>query len=92
MGQDNIIHFNAIRMRVRGVGNLDMELKAFDDDPTAVLTAFTMTETTGKFLIRLCNFKSQRAALEFSTDEIDEIFRINKIVVFAKPLFTEYPG
>jgi len=92
MGQDNIIHFNALRGRIRGTGILDCRLFDFDETQSVDFPPITMEAATGRFVLKLINFKSQRACLEVKTDEIDEVFRINKLVVFAKPLFTEYPA
>lgn len=92
MGQDNIIHFNALRGRIRGNGILQCRLFDFDDTQSVNFPPITMESSTGRFVLKLINFKSQRACLEGKTTEIDETFRINKLVVFAKPIFTEYPA
>jgi len=40
---------------------------------------------------RIINFMSQRAAIEYKTTELDEWFQINTLVIFIKPVFTQYP-
>jgi len=92
MGQDNIIHFNALRGRIKGTGILRTRLFDLDETQSVNFPLINMEEITGRFVFKLINFKSQRACLELKTTAIDEIMRINKLVVFAKPIFTEYPG
>lgn len=41
---------------------------------------------------RLANFTNQRVQFELKTTEINEYFIINRIIVFAKPIWSEYPG
>ncbi len=87
-----IHHVGAVRMRVTGSGSLDMELSSLDDIQAQTLVPFTMTSTTYIEPNRLANFKSQRIKLRFSVDQIDEWFQIRRIIIFAKPVETSYPG
>lgn len=87
-----IIHFNAIRMRVVGSGQLRLSMVSLDSIETQTLVPLTMASATDIQPTRLCNFIKQRAQLELKTTSINEIFKINRIIVFAKPMFTSYPG
>jgi len=87
-----INHYNAVRMRVTGAGSLQMKLLSLDDIDTQTLVPFTMAATTQREPTRLANFKSQRARLEIKTTLIDETFRISKIIIFSKPVESEFPG
>jgi len=91
-GGENIIHFNAIRMRLTGDGSLLMTMYGLDDANEQELVPFTMVAATNREPTRLANFQDQRAALKIETTEIDEFFKINRIIVFAKELWTSYPG
>lgn len=95
-GQDsqgeNITHFTAVRMRLQGGGFLDMDLNSLDDTQTQQLTPFIMVSATNIQPTRLCNFVQQRASLRISTDEINEWFRINRIIIYVKEHGTSYPG
>lgn len=93
-GEDSEWHIVAIRMNINGSGDLQMALKSLDDAQVSNLVPFTMTPTAGRIVAptRLANFQSQRASLFCETTEIDETFRINKIIIFAKPVAVEYPG
>lgn len=89
---ENIAHFTAIRLRVVGSGNLRMSLYSLDDIRSTTLTPLVMSSATNIQPTVLANFIEQRASLEFKTTSIDEIFRINRILIYQKELFTSYPG
>lgn len=89
---ENISHFAAIRIRLVGVGNLQMSVYSLDDMKSKILVPFTMAISARIIPTRLVNFMEQRAAFELKTTVIDERFRINRIVIFMKEVFTSYPG
>jgi len=87
-----IQHYNAVRMRLTGTGSLLMTLHSLDEVDSSVLVPFTMALTTAREPTRLANFKTQRCSLELKTIEIDEVFRISKIIIFSKPVESQFPG
>lgn len=87
-----VSHYAAVRVRVNGTGALQMKVSSLDDIRTKNLVAFAMTPTARYSPTRLVNFMEQRASFEFKTTEMDEKFRINRIIVFSKAIFTSYPG
>ncbi len=89
---ENISLFAAIRIRLNGTGNLLMTVYSLDDVRSKTLVPFTMATTTRIIPTRLVNFMEQRASFELKTTEIDDRFRINRIVIFTKEVFTSYPG
>lgn len=92
MAGTNVIHFNAVRVRVVGSGNLDLQYQGLDNVLTENLVPLSMSQTNSREMNRLCNFISQYGKLQGTTDEINEYFRINSIVLFTKPLWTDYPA
>jgi len=88
----NISHINAVRMRVIGTGNLNMTLYSLSDEISQPLVPFTMSLTTRIMPTRLSNFMEQMASLECETTEINEYFKINRIIIFTKEVFSSYPG
>lgn len=90
--QDNIVHYTSVRMRIVGSGNLDMTMYSQDEIYSSTLIPFPMTAATNIRPTRLMNFQHQRAYLKGSTDTINEWFKINKIVIYAKEVFTDYPN
>lgn len=91
-GGENISHFTAVRLRVTGSGSLKMRLLSLDEVRTSTLVPFTLTAATNRQPTRNCNFVEQRAQLEVKTTEIDETFRINRIILFVKELYSDYPA
>ena len=89
---EEIVHFGAVRLRVTGSGNLDLQFRSLDDIDTQTLAPIVMSATTAREPVRLANFISQRGMLKISTDVINETFRINRIILFVKPIWSEYPG
>lgn len=89
---ENISHFTAVRLRATGAGDLKMKLFSFDDVNSTTLLPLTLQAANNIQPTRICNFVEQRAYLEIKTTEIDNFFKINRIIVFVKELYTGYPG
>ena len=89
---ENILHFNAVRYRVTGSGDLLHELITYDDDITKVLLPLTLSTAPGREPTRLTNLSTQRARLKMYTDNFDDDVKVNRIILFAKELYTGYPG
>jgi len=87
-----INHFTGVRMRVVGSGELEMTLRSQDNVVSLTLTPFTLSATDRTNPFRLASFVQYRAQLEGRTDTINETFRINRIVLYVKPIFTMEPG
>jgi hypothetical protein len=90
--QDNIVHYTSVRMRIKGVGQLDMTMFSQDEIYSSDLVPFTMQAATNIRPTRLMNFQHQRAYLRGSTNVMGEFFKINKIVIYAKEVFLDYPS
>lgn len=86
-----INHYHSVRLRITGSGNLRGFFYSLDDVNSQTLAVLAMSATTNILPTILLNFKEQRAAVEFKTTEIDETFKISKMIVFMKPLWTSYP-
>jgi hypothetical protein len=91
-GMESEYHIVAVRMRVTGSGNLKLTLTDLNQIQTKSLLDIPMQTATRIEPIRLANFQSQRTRLEGGTTEINEVFTINRIIIFAKPVAVEYPG
>ena len=88
---ENEHHVVAVRLRLTGAGNLKLALTDLNQVQTQNLVDLPISATTRIEPTRLANFQSQRIRLELSTTEIDEHFKINRIIIFAKPVAVEYP-
>ena len=89
---ENISHFAAIRIRSVGSGELKMRVFSLDDIRLKELVPFQMAFASRVIPTRIVNFMEQRASFELRTTEIDEKFRINRIVVYVKEVFSSHPG
>lgn len=85
-------HIVAIRLRVTGAGNLDLSLTDLNNIQTLNLVPLPLQAATRYEPTRLANFQSQRTRLVGTTTEINEVFLISRIIIFAKPVAIEYPS
>lgn len=88
---DLIHHTTGVRYRVVGSGNLESTLKSLDDVNTQPLTTIAMTTAPGRLPNILANFVEQRTYLRTEVTEMNAWFRINRIIIFMKPVYTGYP-
>lgn len=89
---ENIIHIAAIKLRVVGSGNLAPTLLSLDSVNVTILNPIPMQAITPIEPLRLTNFVSQKAMLRIETNNIDETFTINRIVIYVKPIFSSLPN
>ena len=88
---DGILHFGAIRVRVTGTGNLIPIFSSLDTVKTQTLRSIMMQPATDVEPVKLANFKTQRAFLKLGTTQQDEIFRISRVIIFVRGMWTEHP-
>ena len=86
-----INHFNAVRLRVKGQGNLKLTFKSYDNINSENLVPVPMIPLTNRTPTQLSNFTEQSAKLRIETTEIDEVFQISQVIVFTKPVSASYP-
>jgi hypothetical protein len=79
-------------VRVNGVGDLKLRVFSLDDERLKALVPLKMALTTRIVPTRLVNFMETRASFELRTTEINEKFRINRIIVYVKEVFSSHPG
>lgn len=89
---EDILHYGAIRLRVQGSGNLIPSFLSLDDRNVQVLPVIGMGSGPGREPTRLSNFTQQRARLRLKTTGINEVMKINRIIVYVKPLWTNFPS
>lgn len=89
---ENITHFGAVRFRIVGAGNLKLRWLSLDEVHESQMADLAMLERTDIEPRVLGNFMTQRAQLEVKTTEINEFFRINRIILFVRPTYVDYPG
>jgi len=85
-------HVVGVRMRVIGTGNMRLYLADLDDIQVQTLVPIVMTPTTRFEPFRLPNLQSQRIRLVGKITNINESFKVQRILIFAKPVAQEYPA
>ncbi len=88
---ENISHFTGVRLRMVGSGELKMKFLSLDETNYYDLMPLPLAVTTNVEPFRGANFVEQRCAFKGYTTDIDEVFSINRIVIFGKELWAEYP-
>lgn len=88
---ENVLHFGAVRLRVNGATNLQMQLLSLDDARFIDLKELPISPRPGIEPTRRVNFKSQRTRLKVYTSKINEYMKINRIIIYAKTVSTGYP-
>lgn len=86
-----ILHFNAVRLRVTGSGNLQQTISSLGYVNEFEMPVLAMSSRTNRELVTLADYKDQMGSLILKTTEIDETFSISKIVIFVKPIASGYP-
>lgn len=87
-----INHFNAVRIRVNGTGSLLMKLYSLDDVKWRSLKDIKMSLGSGRLETSLTNLSTERASLELRTTTINDYFKINRVLIFSKFLYTSHPN
>jgi hypothetical protein len=87
-----VTHFASLRVRVDGRGDLRLSVYSLGDIRSKLMIPITMNDKNRFSPTRIVNFVEQRASFELKTTERFEKFRINRIVIFTKQLYTSYPG
>lgn len=85
-------HIVAVRLRVIGSGNLKLSLADLDDIQVSDLVDLPLQTATRIEPLRLANFQSQRIRLVGKVTELNEHFKIQRILIFSKPVVMEYPA
>lgn len=87
-----ISHWTGFKIRVVGSGNLIPTLYSLNNVETQVLASFAMSPTSSRIPSRLANFQHQRVSLELKTTVIDEFFKVSRVLIYFKEVFSEFPS
>lgn len=86
-----INHLGLVRARVQGSGTLKLRVFGYSQNTSQELPSITLVSTTDIIPTVLGNYKRQKMQIQFMTTEIDEHFRINRLIPFIKPTAASYP-
>lgn len=94
---EGINHFNGVRLRVLGEGELQLKFLSMPDINGVQLEQDLIpldmdSIIKGREPFKKVNFKQQRAQVMFYTRDINEYLKINRMVIFSKQIYANYPG
>ncbi len=94
---ENINHFNGVRFRILGSGNVLIKFESLPDNNDVVITRNLVpldldTLNQNREPLKKVNFMQQRSRVVLKTMRINEVMKINRLIVFVRPVFTNYPG
>lgn len=91
-GGEDIQHFSHIRVRAIGQGQIFLSVASQDYVKTKTLIPLILRNANRQTPDRLVNFVEQRASFTLYTPEINTYFRINRIIVYMKTIYSSHPG
>lgn len=80
---ESLLHFNMVRARVTGFGNLKLTMNSMDEEKSVDLVDLKIPKKSDSAPRVLANFISQRVSLEISVTTINEWFDINSITLYT---------
>lgn len=95
-GSDNDVdevvnHFVGCRMRIKGVGNLDIFVRGYDSGQTA-LQSISLALAPAKPYFRGFNFINERCSVKLSMDGPSEKMDITKFILYYVELWQDRPN
>jgi len=86
-----ILHFNMIRLRVTGQGNLRTRVLPLDNISPETLNPLVMSSVVSAEKDILATTRSQYARIEVKTTALYEQFTISRLRIFVKQSAGSYP-
>lgn len=84
---DTVSHFTGVRLRVRGVGALQITGKGLDANETFTASSITLSTTPGKPYFKGFNLVSERCSIKLRMNLTSEKFTLTKFALFIAPLW-----
>lgn len=95
MAEDGLFinHCVAVRSRITGNGVLKTKLLGLDAnyENTYSLPNLQLAPGPQRLYNLLANFTNQKYQVEFTTEDIDEYWQLDKIIVYNKAVATGFP-
>lgn len=92
MSLGELIHVAAIQIRVTGMGAVIPTLFSYDEIESGNLNSIPIQPESVVEPVRLASFISHRCKLRLETTEINEVFKVNHIIIYHKPIYTQRPN
>jgi hypothetical protein len=90
-GEGELLHFNAVRLRLTGSGTFSQSLISLDNTVSSSLPDLTMSNTSGREPLALADYTSQRGYLMGSVTTLGDYFNISRITIFVRPIAEGLP-
>lgn len=87
----DVKHYNGVRMRVTGEGQLQQVFQSLDNVNTEDLSALTLRTINNLSPFSLANFIDQQCSLRVYMSNTNNFMAVSQIVIFFKKLYTGYP-
>lgn len=78
-----IYHFTGVRLRIKGVGNLDITAESEDAAIVTTAASLTLALLPGMESFRGFNHVNEKASVKLSVDAAGEYFTLTKMVLYA---------
>lgn len=82
--EDELYHFGGVRLRIKGSGTLNLELKSMDDVLTELIPSLSIIPQPGRPYWRPINFVAEHASLKLSMNGLTDYFILNWVHLFHK--------
>jgi len=87
-----VFNFTSLKLRALGFGDVQVKLFGLDGVNEYPVREIGLTQTPGKEYGRLTNLVSERCAVELELVNASEYIRVQKLTLFAYPLWAERPS
>lgn len=87
-----VLHFVSALFRVHGSASLNLTMYSLDNARFYTAKPLAVINSPGVEPTRIINFRTQKGALEMRITKRNEYAKIDKVVIFAKPVAQQLPG
>jgi len=84
--------FTGIRLRIKGVGNLNITMKGLDEASTLIAQQLVLSLAPGRTKFAGFNFVSERCAVKLSLSEANNYFTLTKFTIYINALWEDAPA
>lgn len=85
-------HYAGIKLRIRGLGDLELTIQGEDDTASQMPPSILMLPKPGFESDRLFNFINEKCSIKLRVSEFGEYFILSRLDLYAKPLWLRRPG
>jgi hypothetical protein len=87
----DVSHYAGTRMGISGQGTVKQVLQSVDYIHTLQFGNNILRTSNNRSPFSLANFVDQHASVRIYMDQLDDFMRVDQLIIFIKPVFTDYP-